>query len=348
MWVYQIRQRGTRWQGEAPPEFPSRGSVSIELSPRYQFGGVVEPARTVAVGSGGRATWNAHNGRQSFESESALEPVDVTIKHGDDGPILTVKANVATYTKDFESRAELETAIEYLTYIFPLTLNTEALDTPVVERTFGSVGGIDFGWELLRSSPGTFDATTTDIQEARILRAWQEALLFNTDSNQRLLAALKYFHIACRLERSGHSPWEFLAEIVLNLAKTLEALFPAAGKLGSIDTARRGLTDIGYTKDEIDRDFIPALALRNKLDVGHVSLAVFQVEDMEVVHRYCDAAEGKFRGMLKRVLSMVTDGSYQVKPYKLRSPTRDVLQTIERIRNSLATEDTGKPRHSDM
>jgi hypothetical protein len=44
-------------------------------------------------------------------------------------------------------------------------------------------------------------------------------------TERKLVAALEYFYAACRLNSLGETPEEFLAEVILNFARILDALF---------------------------------------------------------------------------------------------------------------------------
>ena len=327
------------WGRPPPTDFPAAGVVRLELSPKYQFGGVVEPSRTVRVGSTPTLAWNSNTGRTSASPDQALDKVDVTIQYGDAVTRVIFSGSEVAYETMFGSRQALETSLEYFTYILPAVLNVDFLDSPVVEQTHGEVAGEKFGWRLLKSGPGAIDATTTERQEERLVLAWERSLLFSQDKNKRLLAGLHYFHVACRLERSGHSPSEFLPEIILNYAKLLEALFPPGDGRGSIDAARQGLPQLGFSAEEVEAWFIPTLVLRAKLDVAHASLAVYKSDHLDTVHRYCEVAESTFRELLSRVLNGVADGSYSVAPHGDLTPSSDTLRSIERISDALTEED---------
>ena len=56
---------------------------------------------------------------------------------------------------------------------------------------------------------------------------------------------------------------EFLPEVVLNLAKVLEVLFPPGGDGRTRDAVRQNLSQLGFSELEIEADYIPAMALRN-------------------------------------------------------------------------------------
>ena len=183
------RPRGCRWDGDSPPSFPSSGTVCMDFLPRYPFGGVVEPSRTIAVRSSARMTWNANTGRQTANPHKPLGAVDVVVKHGDSDTQFAVRGNEACYETNFESREALDGAIEYVTNVLPLVLDLEFLDSPTIDRTHGEVSGVSYGWELLNSGPMATEVTTVEHQEEKLARAWERSLLFNDDANHRLLAA---------------------------------------------------------------------------------------------------------------------------------------------------------------
>ncbi len=152
---------------------------------------------------------------------------------------------------------------------------------------------------------------------------------------RRLIAGIHYFHMACRLAREGCTPGEFVAEVLLNLAKTLEVLFPPSGDGRTRDAVRNGLSYLGLSKEQIERDFIPAISLRNEIDVGHVELALFTMDQLKTIHAYAERAEFAFRGMLETLLERVEAGEVQVAPYELSGPDQEAVKVIERLRQAL-------------
>ena len=126
-------------------------------------------------------------------------------------------------------------------------------------------------------------------------------------SNRRLAAAAYYFYVARRLSEAGHSAFEFMAEVVLNLSKTLEALF---GVGGNCDKVRTELRKLGYCETDIEERFIPLMILRNNFDVGHVSLSLLKQKQLDALHRYLEFSESNFRELLKKVIAKVENGEY--------------------------------------
>ena len=135
-----------------------------------------------------------------------------------------------------------------------------------------------------------------------------------------------------RLARQGTIAGEFLAEMILNLSKVLEVLFPPEGDSGSRDSARRGLETLEFTETEIEADYIPAMALRNEIDVGHVDLSLFTPEQLALIHGYVNRAEGAYRTLLQRVLKKVESGEFAVEPYEPTPARGRAVAVIEKMR----------------
>ena len=145
-------------------------------------------------------------------------------------------------------------------------------------------------------------------QEQRVIEAWDLMAFFSSFGNMRMVGAVKYFHAACRLSRVGHTPWEFMGEILLNFCKVLEVLFPPTGDGMSRDAARAGLSKLGYSPEEIERYFIPVMLLRSKIDVGHVFLGLFTRLELTALHSYTELVERQWLNMLERVVNLAMCG----------------------------------------
>jgi hypothetical protein len=275
--------------------------------------------------------FNANTGQHTIESETPLEPLDVTIE--EPTRLVTWKTNVLEIRERFESLDKLHETIQSIYFVLPTLLAVDFADPPFVDRVDGSVGPVHFGWEL-NDWKASFRFTTQEKQESDVALAWERLGSLSVPGRRRLVAALNYFHVACRLSRQGATPGEFLGEVLLNLAKVLEVLFPPAGAIKTLDAARLQLRTLGFSDVEIERDYIPAIALRNNIDVGHVHLGLFSSDQLAVLHGYAEDAEEPFRVLLGRVLRKVASGEYQVEPYEIRAAGRDAIDIVERIRTS--------------
>ncbi len=281
------------------------------------------------------AYFNANSGSHTIESKAPLKPLEVVIE--EPNRVVSLCGNVLTLKERFDSFGALEETIQSIYFGLPILLNVEFADPPTVERVDGSIGPVSFRWELAEWRM-EFRITTQDRQESSSATAWAYFNAITPPGRRRLIAALHYFHVACRLSRRGETPGEFLPEVLLNLAKTLEALFPPRGDGHTRDAARSSLRRLGFSKDEIESNFIPAMALRNEVDVGHVELGVFTREQLTILHAYTERAETAFRDLMNRVIRIMESGEFEIAPYELQKPRRAALELIERLRDHTPPE----------
>lgn len=321
MLQYQVRGRIFRSLQEGKLDFPNDVSVQFVWAPEPPFGLVAGPSRTLALGSYGQAPPGVDTGRYLWSSDVPFGPLDVGLDMATTS--FEMSGHRLTMTGRFETLEDLASRIELIYYRLPLLLNMDFVDSPLVVRVSGRIGRIPFDWILNRLN-GVLDVTSKERQEERIRVAFGRLPLLE---HRRLLSALHYFRQACRLERAGHAPHDFTAEILLNLAKILEVLFHGDDR----DGARLGLRNLGYSDEEIEKQFIPAMLLRSKIDVAHASLTRFSPEERLVLHAYAERAEVHFRELLQRVCDALDKDSLTVSDVTDDEPEREVLQIIETL-----------------
>ena len=231
----------------------------------------------------------------------------------------------------------MEEVITGVFFALPTLLNIPFADPPYIERVDGKVGSSSFRWELAHCRIES--RTTQQQQEESFANDWERmgklAEPHRLRLRLRLVAALHDFHVACRLALAGCTAGEFVAEVVLNLEKSLEVLFPPAGDGKTRDAARAGLRTLGIADSEIDSSFIPAMALRNEIDVGHAELGLFTMDQLKTIHTFTERAEKSFREMFDRLLSRVESGEADISPHEPGPPRREVINVIERLKNSM-------------
>jgi hypothetical protein len=308
MLTYQVRPRVFRITGDRKLEFPAEVEVSLYLQPLQPFGMAAGGGLTAVRGSRVNILFNANTGQHFVESDAPLMPVEVVIEEpvrlvSLEGNRLTVKE----HCQDYEQFTQL---VQSLYFGLPLLLAVEFIEPPIVERVDGRIGAVPFSWEL-SDWRFAFDLTTQEHQEQRVTTAWGRFTILSAPHRRRLIAALHYFHVACRLSREAKIPGEFLAEALLNFCKVLEVLYGP-----SRNQVRTSLAELGYSAEEIERDFIPAMLLRNSMDVGHPALALFTAHQLETLHRYTDRAERAFRGFLQRMFEAIEAGRIDIPPYE--------------------------------
>lgn len=130
-----------------------------------------------------------------------------------------------------------------------------------------------------------------------------------------------------------------MAESILNLSKVLEVLFPPAGDGKTRDAARIELEALGYCDEEVERDFLPAMALRNVIDVGHADLSLYTRRQLQTLHRYAESAEVASQTMLRRLMDRMAAGEYQLSPYTASLADNEAKSIIERLESHFGADD---------
>ena len=307
--------------------FPSKCTVCFTLSPGQPFGTQSTGGRSLAKDDDLAFTFDANTGQHSVRS--SLSPLTVSINGL--GETFELTGDVLNVSKNCESPQELETLINRIYFALPVLLNSVFADPPIVERVTGLAGDSSFSWEL---QAWALDAkVTSQQQQEKLFEKSAERIPFICDRSQRrLFAALHYFHVACRLSRVANTPGEFVPEMLLNLCKTLESLFPPDGNGLTRDAVRRGLKGLGYSEQEINCKFIPAMALRNEIDVGHVELGLFSMDQLTTIHSFTGDAEAEFRRMFKRLFECIDSGTVKIKPYEASGPRKSAVKIVERMK----------------
>ena len=337
MLTYQVRKRAFEVKHPASLTFPDKATASFVFQPLQPFGMDAGGGRTTVHGVAASVHYDMNTGIHSVESAEPLEKLDVRIEVQE--VVARLDGNVFTISADVDSIGELTDLVGGFFYGFPALLNVEFADPPYIERVFGTVGTTKFRW-VLQKSALPFVLTDQDMQEQKFVDAWKRIRLINQGKHRRLLGALAYFHTACRLSRAGCSPWEFMSEVVLNLAKVLETLFPSKGDSASIECAREGLSSLGYSKEEIERNYIPAIALRNTVDVGHVFLSILNEKQLDTIYGFTESSENNFRDLLDRVMDSLTEGTFCLKEHDDMSPSSDVIRILQRMADQATTRTT--------
>lgn len=327
MLTYQVRPRVLRIKGNKKLEFPNDVDVRFYFQPLQPFGKACGGGLTAVRCQPARVFFNANTGQHFVESKSPLVPLEVVIE--EIARSVSLEGNCVTIRESCEDKKKLTELLQSLYFGLPLLLAVEFADPPFVERVEGQVGSVPFRWELSKWR-AELDNTTQEQQQQRFGTAWNRFKIICAPHRRRLIAALHYFHVACRLRREGKTPGEFLSEALLNFNKVLEVLYGPCR-----DQVRTSLTQLGYTAEEIERDFIPSMLLRNSIDVGHPMLALFTQRQLKTLHRYADRAERAFRDFLQRLFQVVEAGRLDIPRYDIGRLDPETRRTIENLRQRL-------------
>jgi hypothetical protein len=342
MLTYQLQNRFFHIENQKKFEFPNDAEVEICLEPTEQFGVGEKPSKTVVRGSKLHVIYDANTGNQQIFSNPRLEPVETILEWTN--LRIEMHGNILHAKWKCETLKNLRDTINELHYIVPILLNLELMEPPVVKYTRGRVGDSTFTWEL-QEGKGFFDVTSKELQEKRVIDSLLRLEWLGKISNRRLAGALYYFYVARRLTDAGHSPYEFLAEVLLNLCKVLQALFGETR-----DEVRAELPKVGYSKEEIEEKFIPIMVIRNELDVGHVTVKTFKQEQLTALYNYLSFSEEDFKDLLKRLIIKIEDGSYKLRPcpdVSLTENEQKKMTELIKLFVSRIQKETLKTKHKD-
>lgn len=300
--------------------------LELTLEPASQFGTSKEPCRTIRKGKTATIVYDANTGRQNLSSDCPLEPVDVFYKYGNweielQGSLLKGRSQCA-------SIKELNQFVEVLHYIVPI-LFTELAHPVFVKCTKGKLGNSIFVWEL-QESKVDFVLGSQEFIESLMSKALENIPVLLNIENYRLTSALNYYHVAMRLIEAGCSPFEFMAEVILNLSKILQSLFGQ-----SKDSVRNELRKLGYSDDEIETKFIAFMALRDHFDVGHVMFAKLNRTQLDTLYAYLESAQVNFDKLFGRILRQTIEGIYKLQPVSDLSLNKDKKKTLEKLIDNL-------------
>lgn len=332
MMMYQIHRRVFRVP-EGEIIFPNQVEINFMFLPKQPFGTGTGDGKTVLRAVAATMEMNMNTGKYFAVSEIPLEPLHVVVKDSA-YPLVELLGNELHVHTECSSLEELNRVIETVYYLMPVLLNVELVDPPIIDMVSGRVGDVHFQWQLAQWKV-ELETTTQDRQSNRIREAFREFEWLCQPTNRRLVAALHYFHQACRLINAGYSPWEFMSEALLDLNKVLEVLFPPSGDGKGHDAVRVGLKQLGYSEAEIERHFIPTMLLRNEIDVGHVDLSVFTLDQLQTIHQYTSLMEKVFRSMLRRVIEQARSGQFQAPAHSDLAARKEATKIIENLRKHM-------------
>ncbi|HXL89437.1 MAG TPA: hypothetical protein VN969_10765 [Streptosporangiaceae bacterium] len=306
-------------------EFPCDVSAVIEFSPSAVYGDAVA-GMTCAHGSQVRMMWNANTGRTEVEGRPSLPVADVARKVGSIG--LKIVGHTAHATWHCSSLEDLHGTLGALHFVLPLCASLEFADPTTTAVASGSAGSILFVWQV-EATRGKFETVLPADRDARLQRALMRVPLLCAAPNVRLLAAAAYFQKASRLFLAGIGPSEFAGEAVVNLAKCLDVLFPA-GPTGTRDAVRRGLAELGYDTETIERTFVMSLLLRSSLDAAHVRMAVLTADERRKLQLYLEQVLARFRDLLRDVAERMAEGLLELLPHDSERAADDELARLLR------------------
>lgn len=88
---------------------------------------------------------------------------------------------------------------------------------------------------------------------------------------------------------------------------------------------------LGYSNDQIEGSFIPVIALRNYIDVGHLFLSILKRKQLNTIYLFTENIEDIFRQLLRKIFNAMNSGTFYIKEYDELTPKKNVQKIIERM-----------------
>lgn len=330
--IYQFRDRVLQFKEGATPVFPAVSTISAALAPRPPFGGEKGITKNFTKDIRTTAKASPSTGRFFFEPDQPLFPklsarkLVGTETFSIDGYVVSVESRV-------KSLLDVEELLDILCYVYPAVLNLELPDSPYVLYAWGHIGGVKFQLHYAANEIKTeAKITSKELQEHYAVKSWEQSCLVR--QNPRMFMSLHYFRMACRLINAGQiaaqNRFDFMAEAILNLAKSLQSL---CGE--SRDDVRGVLKKLGVSDQEAETLYLPVLFLRSSFDVAHVSLTQYSREQLNILHNYVDIAEKEFRRLLKTALEHFESGEFKPKPSNNKGIKPEEVNFIKKLGDNL-------------
>lgn len=337
--LYQQHGRVFRLESGVTPSFPAEFKLTIKTLPISALGGGIGKRMFVRPGTPLTFVFNANIGEMSVETSDPFPPINTEINYKNlrmnfKGEVLYIEGRI----KDFHDLSNFLFTIEY--FMFPL-LNL-ALPEPIVLSE--AVVDFDSGkvsWQY-KDGLGGVIVNAPEVLEKEIADLVEDFwFLIGDEKYFRVLASVQYLQLASRLKLAGSNPREFMAEVILNLAKALEVLF------GDRDNVRHGLGQLGYSEDEIEAQFMPILLLRAYWGVAHPKIGVLNDSDnkMRSLFLYYMESEKIIKSMLRKLMEKLKEGSFNLSSHSLRFDSTEemhlntLIEKLEKDRERRSNED---------
>ena len=330
MLTYQLQNRILKCSRDNKLEFPGQLELEVKLGPPEAFGTSDKQSRLVLFEREAQLLFNANTGHMYFRSKPALEPLDVKIEAP--GQTIILNGDTLWYQEKCPDYETLNGILSTFQFMLTPLLNMGFADPPIILYIKGKLGKASFCWEHEKSQ-ATFVTRTPEQIERHTVDSFKHLALMSGTTNRRLAAGLHYFYIASRLLVSGNSPWEFMAECVLNMTKALEIMFG-----GRRDSVREKLLELGYSTEEVESEFIPLMILRNQFDVEHPRISILKRDQLQILYRYLSVSEERFRKLFIRIFERLDEGRFEFDQKNDLRLDVDEQKTLDRLIDSIKTQ----------
>ena len=279
--------------------YPAQASINFELSPPDMFGLTPLSGKLAFSPVGATLTVDVNRFRGAGRIISSGQYPRMHFQSTYLGHPFFMDGNNATFKTSISRLEELYTFIEHVESIFP-ALFSGILPAPIdVISIRGTLQ--EFPFEAYGNMPSSNSSYCTD-KELDLKPYFDQYAPQTHQPATPLIAAFRYLQQADKLEYSGHHTTTFLPERILNLAKSLESLFPGDNGI----TRMRELMSTWKIKSEYVELFATLRHLRNQVDVGHVGFTDLPPGVVAEIHSFTETATKHLRTLLTSLLRNIS------------------------------------------
>lgn len=151
-----------------------------------------------------------------------------------------------------------------------------------------------------------------------------------SDSYPRFVTCSMYYHHALRLlspYQVNFSIYTAFPEVILNLAKCVELLFPSATR----DELKVKLVTLGYGNDEVASQLLSIIIVRNNFDVGHETSGLISPDEIATLRNFANRSIANVGALLRTVATKIKDNENLLSPLstEINGEKKRILRRIE-------------------
>lgn len=312
-------------------KWPALLSAQFELTPSdFYRRDAGEPIRTTVCGDT-QIEYDEIKGRVVMTKSDPIPALDCRFNFSNG--FLKISGNIAQLEVTVENLGMATLWVDWISRIFSEFLTIQIGTYCESYNWTGTIDGIPFKIAYPAGAFGISIVKGDDATRVEQINNAFQLVDLNSPSYPRFVACSSYFNHALRLM----SPYQVyfpqdvaLPEVILNLAKCIELLFPSSNREG----LKKRLLLLDYTKEQIDSQLISIIILRNEIDVGHPTSGLISHDEITSLRQFSQRAIDNVRHMLKRTAQKISENSQLLAPIS-SSSTSDRNKLITRLTKHL-------------
>ena len=306
------------------PSYPADVIIKLALGPEDLFGAEgADPRTTFPIGESISLRFNANIGISKTISDNLIEALDLSLDLGKFH--LRVEENCINIRFKASSSKEAMEVLASANHCIPAYLSLNLGAYIWIKSYLVKIGGSEFSY-LLKEAHNSFIATNK-IQISRKASNAFEDWLEMKGKYDRVLISCLYFRHAHRLYKTQPNNHTFIAEILLNLTKSLEMIFS-----DNRDHIRKKAREWGFDDKLVEERIIPLFLIRNEIDVAHVATGFLENDEKNLLLKFMEEALESTAKVLKQLIELIKTDKIELDnvSVNIRKGKRQLLDNISK------------------